>query len=59
MSINWTKFSSILFFFKDLLKRFDKILFELKASEPPFSITGFPDLKHKHATSDVTFGLLS
>ena len=29
------------------------------ASEPPFKITAFPDLKHKLATSEVTFGLLS
>ena len=29
------------------------------ASEPPFKITAFPDLKHKLATSDVTLGLLS
>ena len=28
-------------------------------SEPPFKITALPDLKHKQATSDVTFGLLS
>ena len=29
------------------------------ASEPPFKITAFPDLKDKAATSEVTFGLLS
>ena len=29
------------------------------ASEPPFKITAFPDLKHKLATSEVTLGLLS
>ena len=38
---------------------FTKILFVLEASEPPFKITEFPDLKHNAATSDVTLGLLS
>ena len=36
-----------------------KILFVFIASDPPFKITGLPDLKHKLATSDVTLGLLS
>ena len=36
-----------------------KILLVFIASEPPFKITAFPDLKHKLATSEVTLGLLS
>ena len=43
---------------KKILTKF-KILFVFIASEPPFKITALPDLKHKLATSDVTFGLLS
>jgi hypothetical protein len=46
-------------FFKASLKRFAKILFELNASDPPLKIEQFPDLRHKAATSAVTFGLLS
>ena len=41
------------------LNKLTRNLFEWKASEPPFKITGFPDLKHKAATSAVTFGRLS
>ena len=41
------------------LKSFTRILFELKASEPPLKIAQFPDLRHKAETSAVTFGLLS
>ena len=36
-----------------------KILLVFIASDPPFKITAFPDLKHKLATSEVTLGLLS
>ena len=36
-----------------------KILFEFMASEPPLRIEQFPDLRHKAATSAVTFGRLS
>ena len=34
-------------------------IFELKASEPPLKIEQLPDLRHRAATSAVTFGLLS
>jgi len=56
---NCIKFGSKLFFFSASLNKLAKILFVLKASEPPLKITAFPDLKHKLETSDVTFGLLS
>ena len=48
-----------LFFFKASLKRVAKSLFELNASDPPLNIEQLPDLRHKAATSAVTFGLLS
>ena len=49
----------MLFPFKTLLNRLAKSLLELKASDPPLSIEQLPDLRHKAATSAVTFGLLS
>jgi hypothetical protein len=48
-----------LFFCKAALKRLARILFEFIASEPPLRIEQFPDLRHKAATSAVTFGRLS
>ncbi len=47
----------MLFFFKDFLKYSEITLFVRIASLPPLKITAFPDLKHKVATSEVTFGL--
>ena len=44
---------------KASLKSLTKILFEKNASEPPLSITAFPDFKHIAETSAVTLGLLS
>ena len=41
------------------LNNLAKILLVFIASEPPFKIKAFPDLKHKLATSEVTLGLLS
>ena len=58
-SINCIKFSSTLFFLSAFLNNLAKALFEFMASEPPFKITTFPDLKQRLATSEVTFGLLS
>ena len=46
-------------FFKAFRNNFAKILLVFIASDPPFKITAFPDLKHRAATSDVTLGLLS
>ena len=57
--INWIKFSSTLFFCNDFLNKFERIRFEKKASEPPFNITEFPDLKQREAISEVTLGRLS
>jgi hypothetical protein len=53
------KFSLTLFSLRAFLNNLAKILLVFIASEPPFKITAFPDLKHKLATSDVTLGLLS
>ena len=53
------QFLSILFFFKDFLNKFAKILLVLKASEPPLKIATLPDFKHNDETSHVTSGLLS
>ena len=47
----------ILFLIKDFCIISTKILFVLKHSEPPRSKTEFPDLRHKEAASEVTFGL--
>ena len=44
---------------KDFLNKLEIILLVLNASDPPLKITAFPDLKHRLATSEVTFGLLS
>ena len=53
------KILSTLFFLSAFLNSLAKALFEFMASEPPFKITTFPDLKQRLATSEVTFGLLS
>ena len=58
-SINWIKFALTLFALRAFRNNLAKILFVLIASDPPFKITAFPDLKHKLATSEVTLGLLS
>ena len=47
------KFSLTLFLFKAFRNNFAKILLVFIASDPPFKITAFPDLKHRAATSDV------
>ena len=44
---------------RTFLNNLAKILLVFIASDPPFKITAFPDLKHKLATSEVTLGLLS
>ena len=49
----------MLFFIKAFLNKLTKVLLLLKASEPPFRITAFPDLKQRQETSEVTLGLLS
>ena len=41
------------------LKILANILFELNDSDPPLNIAQLPDLRHKEATSEVTFGRLS
>ena len=53
------QFLSILFFSREFLNKFARILFEFKDSEPPRKIATFPDLRHNDDTSHVTFGLLS
>ena len=49
----------ILFLCNAKRNKSEKTLLVLIASDPPLSITAFPDLKHSAETSDVTLGLLS
>ena len=44
---------------RDSLNSLTNILLVKKASEPPFKITGLPDLKQRQDRSTVTLGLLS
>ena len=46
-------------FFNDFRNKSESILFEKKASLPPFRIAQLLDLRHSAATSAVTLGLLS
>ena len=47
------------YFFLNKANKSINILLVKYASDPPFKITQFPDLKHKLEISEVTFGLLS
>ena len=53
VSISWTKLGFTLYIFRAFLNNEIKILFVFKASEPPFNITAFPDLKDKHKIKAV------